>query len=136
MNWQIFPIWSFEKSDTMQLIKIKRVYDKPLKADGYRILVDRLWPRGLTKEAAALDEWAKELAPTTGLRNWFDHDPDYWEEFQRKYKAELKQSSALDDFIERHKSRKNLTLVYATKYDKLTHALVLQKILESRNNAS
>ena len=135
MNWQILPIWIFEKSETMQLIKIKRVYDKPLKTDGYRILVDRLWPRGLTKEEAAIDEWAKEIAPTAGLRNWFDHDPDYWEEFQRKYKAELKLNSAVPDFIERHKHRKHITLVYATKYDKLTHAIVLQKLLESSNGA-
>lgn len=132
MNWQIFPIRLFEKSEAMQIIKIKRVYDRPLKTDGYRVLVDRLWPRGLTKEEAAIDEWAKQLAPTAGLRNWFDHDPDYWEEFQRKYKAELKQNIAVAEFIERHKNRKHMTLVYATKYDKLTHALVLQKFLENR----
>lgn len=136
MNWQIFPIHIFENSAIMQAIKIKRVYDKPLKSDGYRILVDRLWPRNLTKEAAALDEWAKELAPTAELRNWFDHDPDYWDEFQRKYKAELKKNMALPDFMERHKDRKHITLVYATKYDKLTHALVLQELLENRMGAS
>lgn len=136
MNWQIFPIQLFENTQIMHVIKKKRVYDKPLKADGYRILVDRLWPRGLTKEEAAIDEWAKELAPTTDLRNWFDHDPYRWEEFQKKYKAELKKNIVLDDFLERCRTRKHITLVYATKYDKLTHALVLQELLENKYHAS
>ena len=132
MNWQIFPIRIFENHETMQTIKLKRVYDKPLKTDGYRILIDRLWPRGLTKEEAAVDEWAKQIAPSAMLRNWFDHDPYYWEEFQKKYKAELKHNTAMEDFVRRHKDRKHITLVYATKYDKLTHAIILRKFLESK----
>jgi uncharacterized protein YeaO (DUF488 family) len=122
---------STEKVQTMQVIKIKRVYDKPRKTDGYRILIDRLWPRGMTKEEAAIDEWAKELAPTDLLRNWFDHDPYYWEQFKRKYRAELKQNKLVQDFMERHKEKKLITLIYSTKYDKLTHALVLREHLQN-----
>jgi uncharacterized protein YeaO (DUF488 family) len=115
----------------MPLIKIKRVYDKPIGSDGYRILTDRLWPRGLRKEDAPLDEWAKELAPSERLRNWFDHDPYYWEPFKRKYFAELSQNEWVDAFIERHKSRKVITLLYATKYDRLTHAIIVREFLEN-----
>jgi len=134
MNWQIFQTRSAEDIKRIPLIKLKRAYDKPAKTDGYRILVDRLWPRGLTKEEAAIDEWAKDLAPTALLRNWFDHDPYYWEQFQKRYITELKQNKALDEFMKRHKSRRLITLVYATKYDKLTHALVLQQFLERHYN--
>ena len=115
----------------MPVIRIKRVYDKPVKADGVRVLIDRLWPRGVTKQAAAVEEWAKELAPTDLLRNWFDHDPYYWEQFQKKYKAELKQNPFVYDFMERHKDKKIITLIYSTRYDKLTHALILQEFLEN-----
>jgi uncharacterized protein YeaO (DUF488 family) len=114
----------------MHEIKLKRAYDKPLKSDGFRILVDRLWPRGLSKEDAAIDEWAKELAPTDRLRNWFDHDPDYWDQFQRKYKTELKQNPALEVFLEKHGHRKKISLIYSTKYDYLTHAIILKEVLE------
>lgn len=71
-------------------INIKRVYEKSSKADGKRILVDRLWPRGLTKEKADIDLWLKDIAPTTELRKWFGHDPDKWKEFQKRYRLELK----------------------------------------------
>lgn len=113
-------------------IKLKRVYDRPLKSDGYRILVDRLWPRGLRKEKAALDEWTKDLAPTGRLRNWFDHDPHYWQQFKRKYKAELKQNALLEDFVEKLSDKKKITLVYTTRYDQLTHAIILKEVLEAR----
>ena len=135
MNWQVFPTRNPENIKGIPLIKLKRAYDKPAKADGYRILIDRLWPRGLTKEEAAIDEWAKDLAPTALLRNWFDHDPYYWEQFRKKYIVELKQNKSLDEFVERHKKKKLITLVYATKYDKLTHALVLQQVLEKMFHA-
>lgn len=119
-----------KKKETPQ-IKLKRVYDKPLKSDGYRVLVDRLWPRGLSKEKAALGEWAKELAPTDRLRHWFDHDPHLWEAFNKKYKIELNKNNALNDVVERLKSKKIITLLYATKYDQLTHALILKELLEA-----
>ena len=71
-------------------IQIKRIYDPPAKSDGYRVLVDRLWPRGMKKEAADIDEWAKDLAPSTDLRKWFGHEPRLWSDFEKRYMAELK----------------------------------------------
>ena len=118
---------------TKTQIKLKRVYDQPVKADGYRILVDRLWPRGLKKEEAALDEWTKELAPSNELRKWFDHDPDRWEAFRKKYVAELKQSKALEDFIQNHKDNKLITLLYSTKHEDLTHAIILKELMEGKH---
>ena len=111
-------------------IQIKRAYAPPSKTDGLRILVDRLWPRGIKKEAARLDEWAKDLAPTTELREWYGHDPDRWSEFQKKYKGELKHNEALQAFIEKYQQEKLLTLVYATKDEEHTHALVLKEWLD------
>ena len=72
------------------MLKLKRVYSPPEKDDGYRVLVDRLWPRGLTKEKVAADEWLKDIAPSTELRKWYGHDPKKWDEFYKRYKAELK----------------------------------------------
>ena len=112
------------------IINIKRVYDKPSKNDGPRILVDRLWPRGLAKDAAAIDEWAKELAPTPELRKWFGHKPELWQEFQKKYNTELKKNNAVAAFIETHKKDNLLTLLYAGKDEEHTHALVLQEFLK------
>lgn len=114
------------------LITIKRAYDKPLQKDGYRVLVDRLWPRGVEKEAAALDEWAKDLAPSVQLRKWWQHDPALWTEFQKQYKAELRQNKAVADFSERHKDKKVITLVYGAKDTEHNHALVLQQYLEQQ----
>jgi uncharacterized protein YeaO (DUF488 family) len=118
----------FQTKTSTPIIKVKRVYDRPSKSDGYRILIDRLWPRGLKKEDAFLDEWAKELAPSDRLRNWFDHDPYYWEQFKRKYKTELKQNILVPEFVDRHKNRKVITLLYATRYDKLTHAIIVKEL--------
>lgn len=119
------------KKKQVPQIKLKRVYDKPARTDGYRILVDRLWPRGLRKESSLLDEWLKELAPTDRLRNWFDHDPDYWQQFKRKYKTELNHNPLLKDFVERMEGKEKITLLYATKYDHLTHALILKEVIEA-----
>jgi uncharacterized protein YeaO (DUF488 family) len=115
----------------MATIKIKRVYTEPAKSDGYRVLVDRIWPRGITKEAAAVDEWQKEIAPSTALRKWFGHDPERWKEFQQKYREELKHNEAVDAFIESYKDKKLVTLVYGAKDEAHTHALVLQQYLEA-----
>ena len=111
-------------------IKIKRAYDKPSKGDGFRILVDRLWPRGVKKTDAAIDEWAKDLAPTTTLRQWFGHDPERWLLFEKKYKAELAQNESLENFIETHRHKPAITLVYGAKDAAHTHALVLQQYLQ------
>lgn len=113
-------------------INIRRVYEKPLKKDGYRVLVDRLWPRGLETEAGALDEWAKGLAPSVHLRKWFGHDPDLWLEFQKKYRAELKRNKAVQIFLETHQSKKVITLVYGAKDTEHNHAIVLQQYLQQQ----
>ncbi|MBL7711761.1 MAG: DUF488 family protein [Chitinophagaceae bacterium] len=113
-------------------IRIKRAYEKPLRKDGYRVLVDRLWPRGLAKEAAALDEWAKELAPSVQLRKWYGHDPYLWTEFQKQYRYELKRNKAVEAFMEAHEDKKVITLVYGAKDTEHTHALVLQQYLEEQ----
>jgi len=111
---------------------IKRAYERPEKKDGYRVLVDRLWPRGVKKEEAAIDDWQKELAPSTALRKWFGHDPERWNEFQKKYRAELKNNEAVPSFVEAHADRKKITLVYGAKDTEHTHALVLQQYLQAQ----
>jgi uncharacterized protein YeaO (DUF488 family) len=113
------------------VIKIKRAYDKPLKTDGYRILIARLWPYNLSQEKAAIDEWAKEIAPTERLKIWYDYNRYHWDEFQNKYRQELKHNKAVDDFIAKIINKKMITLVYATKYDKLTPVLVTKQFLET-----
>jgi len=111
-------------------IQIKRIYAGAAKSDGVRILVDRLWPRGIKKEAAHVVEWAKDIAPSTELREWYGHDPENWVEFKKRYKAELKKNEALDGFIEKYQQEKLLTLVYATKDEEHTHAIVLKEFLD------
>lgn len=113
------------------VINIKRIYEAPLKTDGFRILVDRLWPRGIKKEEAPFDEWAKDLAPSTALRTWYGHDPLNWPEFQKRYRAELKNNEAVQTFLEQHEDKKVITLVYAGKDVEHTHAIVLQAYLNS-----
>ncbi len=113
------------------LIRIKRIYESSLKTDGYRVLVDRLWPRGVTKEKASIDDWAKDLAPTVELRKWFGHTPSLWTAFQKKYKQELKQNKMAHQFLENNKHRKVITLVYAAKDKKHNHAIVLGDFLMS-----
>ena len=118
------------------VIHIKRAYEKPLKKDGCRILVDRLWPRGLEKEEAALDEWAKELAPSVHLRKWWGHDPAMWTEFQKQYNAELRHNKAVETFLEKHGDKKAITLVYGAKDTEHNHAIVLQEYLKKRYESS
>lgn len=115
-----------------RVIKIKRVYERPLKKDGLRVLVDRLWPRGVEKEEAALDEWAKDLAPTAELRKWWGHDPFLWTEFQKRYKAELRNNDAVNSFLEDHSDKKIITLIYGAKDTEHNHAIVLQQYLEQQ----
>ncbi len=109
---------------------MKRVYEAASPADGYRALVDRLWPRGLSKEKAALDDWLKDIAPSTELRSWFGHQPEKWTEFSRKYKAELKQNRvAVDHLLDIIRKQERVTLLYAAADEQHTHALVLQAYL-------
>ncbi len=114
----------------MHTIKIKRVYEKPEKVDGYRILIDKLWPRGIKKEDAHLDEWNKELPPSTELRKWFDHKEERFEMFTLRYKEEL---SGKEEELKRVKAiadQQNLTLVYAAKDPKINHAIILLDVLK------
>lgn len=97
--------------------------------EGFANELDRLWPRGIKKEDAHVEEWAKDIAPSTELREWYGHDPDRWAEFKKKYTGELKQNEATVAFIEKYQQEKTLTLVYATKDEEHTHALVLQEWL-------
>ena len=114
------------------MIQTKRVYNPPAAADGLRILIDRLWPRGLTKKEAAIDEWMKDIAPSTELRRWFAHDPEKWREFQRRYREELKEKSDLiRDITDRAASRK-VTLVYGARDEVHNDAAVLASIVRAR----
>ena len=107
-------------------IKIKRVYEQPDKNDGMRILVDRLWPRGLTKEKAGVDLWLKDIAPSTELRKWFNHDPDKWDEFKKRYLIELKENTEQVWLLKQELEKGVVTLVYGAKDKERNEALVLQ----------
>jgi uncharacterized protein YeaO (DUF488 family) len=111
-------------------LKIKRVYDAPAGADGERVLVDRLWPRGLTKEKAKVAEWAKDLAPSDELRKWFHHEERLWGDFEKRYKAELKKNDAAEAFCEAHRGVKVITLVYSARDEEHNQAIVLREYLE------
>jgi len=108
---------------------IKRIYDKPAADDGYRVLVDRLWPRGVSKGAADLDEWLKDVAPSPDLRVWFDHDPARFAEFTTRYDAELVGSPAVDALRERGDGDAKVTLLYGAKDPAINHAVVLREFL-------
>src|SRR6476660_6573983 len=110
-------------------IKIKRAYEQPQKEDGLRILVDRLWPRGLTKEKASVDLWLKEIAPSTELRKWFAHDPEKWNEFRKKYLQELKANEEQVSIIKEHLKQGTVTLVYAARDEEHNEAHVLEELL-------
>jgi uncharacterized protein YeaO (DUF488 family) len=110
-------------------IKIKRVYEQRVKEDGFRILVDRLWPRGLTKEKAAIDLWLKDIAPTTELRKWFGHDPAKWKEFQKKYRKELEENKEAVLLLKDHIGSGNVTLLYAAKDEEHNEALIIKDFI-------
>jgi uncharacterized protein YeaO (DUF488 family) len=112
------------------MIQLKRVYEKPSRKDGLRVLVDRLWPRGLTKERAAVGLWLKDLAPSTELRQWFGHDPVKWKEFQVRYRKELNEKKdSLKELKQKSKSH-IVTLLYGARDERHNEALVLKKILD------
>ena len=110
-------------------IQLKRVYQAPSKSDGTRILVDRLWPRGLSKEKARVDLWLKEVAPSNDLRKWFAHDPEKWPEFKARYKAELKHNRTQFALLKRAIAKGPATLLYGAKDTKHNEAIVLQDLL-------
>jgi uncharacterized protein YeaO (DUF488 family) len=113
-------------------IGLKRAYEAPAKSDGCRILVDRIWPRGVTKDDLRVDVWLKDLAPSTGLRKWFGHDPKKWDEFRKRYARELEQrSGALEELIGRAKAG-HVTLVFGAKDAEHNNAVALKQQLELR----
>ena len=112
------------------MIKIKRVYEKPAEEDGYRILVDKLWPRGMTKKEAKIDLWERDAAPSDSLRRWFAHDLRKWAQFKRRYQAELaKKRNLLNQLKQLEKEKKKITFIYAAKDEKHNNALALKGIL-------
>lgn len=113
-------------------LQLKRIYDDPSSDDGCRVLVDRLWPRGVSKERAIVDEWLKEVAPSKELREWFDHKPERFAEFSEKYREELEQGVAFQEFKQLIKRNDKVTLLYAAKDQSINHAVVLKEFLESK----
>lgn len=117
----------------MTEISIKRVYEPAESKDGFRILVDRIWPRGESKEKAEIDLWNKDTAPSTELRKWFGHTPERWKEFATRYKMELDQNTvAVNELAKEIKKHKTVTLVFAAKDVEHSHAQILKKYLEER----
>jgi uncharacterized protein YeaO (DUF488 family) len=115
-----------------QNIMLKRIYEPPSKQDGTRILVDRLWPRGISKADAKLDQWNREITPSGRLRAWFAHDPDHWVEFSRRYRAELAGHADALRALRQQARRGPITLLYAAKDEDHTHAIVLRNVLLGR----
>ena len=116
----------------MKPIRLKRIYEDAETEDGYRILVDRLWPRGVSKIRAKLDEWNKEVAPSTELRKWFDHQAERFEEFSSLYEEELKEKKEELEQIREIAEKQTVTLLYAAHDPKFNHAVVLQNVLNQR----
>ncbi|MEO6632639.1 MAG: DUF488 domain-containing protein [Mucilaginibacter sp.] len=114
----------------MDNVVIKRIYEPADPSDGFRILVDRLWPRGMKKEDAGIDLWMKAVAPTDALRKWFHHDGGGWDEFRHKYVLELKDNPAVDELHSLVKEHKTVTLLYAAKDEMQNHALVLKEFFD------
>lgn len=112
-------------------IRLKRAYEPAESEDGTRILIDRLWPRGVSKADAALDDWAKQLAPSTELRKWFNHDPARWAEFQQRYRAELREQTAELERIRALARKAPVTLVYSARDEAHNDAVVLKAVLLS-----
>ena len=112
-------------------IQIKRAYDNPSENDGYRILVDRLWPRGISNEKAMIDYWAKALAPSNELRRWYGHDPEKWPEFKFRYFAELDANSGSAKELLDYVKRGSVTFVYSSKEQHINNAVALKQYIES-----
>lgn len=110
-------------------IRLKRAYDRPVAGDGKRVLIDRLWPRGVKKADAAIDDWMKELAPSTALRKWFGHDPSRWNEFRRRYLKELQQHSEELDRLRTLAQQGPITLVFSARDEAHNDAVVLRDLL-------
>ena len=118
------------------MVNIKRIYEPPSKDDGKRILIDRLWPRGLKKEDARIDEWVKELAPSTELRKWFNHEPDKWGEFKKRFFSELRGKEELVDGIIGAARKGRVTLLFGSKEERFNNAVALREYIDSRMHAA
>ncbi len=114
------------------MIQLKRAYDEPSPADGERILVDRLWPRGLTKARAALELWLKEVAPSPELRKWYAHDPAKWREFEQRYWKELRTKREIVDLLRSKAKKATVTLVFAARDEEHNSAVALKTFLEKQ----
>ncbi len=114
------------------MFKVKRVYDQPSRDDGKRVLIDRLWPRGLKKETAHIDEWMKEIAPSTELRKWFGHDQEKWNEFKKRFFAELNAEGDRIDSLVAVARKGTVTLLFGSKEERHNNAVALKEYLDSR----
>lgn len=114
------------------MLRIKRIYDSSSKDDGFRILVDRLWPRGINKEKANIDLWLKDIAPSDELRKWFAHDEEKWDEFKRRYFQELAQKTEQVSLIIKREKQGNVTLLYGAKNNELNNASALKEYLSMK----
>ena len=115
-------------------LNVKRVYEQPADADGTRVLVDRVWPRGLTKQRAAADVWLKEIAPSADLRKWFGHDPSRWKEFEARYRAELDKNGAAIDRLRELIDKGPVTLLYGAHDEAHNNAVALRAYLDSKRD--
>ncbi|HET6514870.1 MAG TPA: DUF488 domain-containing protein [Thermodesulfovibrionales bacterium] len=120
----------------MPLIGIKRIYDPPSQEDGKRILVDRLWPRGVKKEGARIDEWLKEIAPSDELRTWFSHDPSRWQEFRRRYTKELGEKQDIIDRLRAEARKGRVTLLFAARDTEHNNAVVVREVIYGKRGGS
>lgn len=124
-----FRLAEYNKS----MVRIKRVYEPSTDADGFRILVDRLWPRGLSKERAAIDMWFKEIAPSPELRAWFGHEPERFAEFRQRYTKELEKNPACKQFLQLLTAHKTATLLYGARNETVNHAVILLDFYKAKN---
>jgi uncharacterized protein YeaO (DUF488 family) len=116
---------------TARDLRIKRFYDTPARSDGFRLLVDRLWPRGISKRWAKFSEWMPEIAPSADLRNWFGHDPQRWNDFRQRYRAELAPKPSLISSVRDRSLDRRITLLYGARDPAHNHALVLKQFIEA-----
>jgi len=114
------------------MIRIKRIYDTPSQNDGYRVLVDRLWPRGMSKEKASVDLWLKDIAPSNELRKWFNHEPDKWNEFKGRYFVEIEERGGIPAFLKEKIKAGDVTLLYSSKELQINNAVALKEYLENK----
>ncbi|MBE0536258.1 MAG: DUF488 domain-containing protein [Phycisphaerae bacterium] len=117
------------------MVRVKRVYDEASRSDGYRVLVDRIWPRGVRREEAKLDEWLKDLAPSGGLRKWFGHDPDKWQEFRSRYYKELAGKESEIDKLQSIARKRPVTLLYGAKDAEHNNAIALKDYIDCSGRA-